>query len=92
MLHHGRSSLLIGLLFLSGCLALVKLMGRWTDAPMVAVIRESVLIVGWVAMWKPMEIFLYDLWPVLGRKRVYGRLSRMPVHVRLEDAPPRPSK
>ena len=26
--------------------------------------RESLLIGGWVAMWRPLEIFLYDWWPI----------------------------
>ena len=25
---------------------------------------ESLLIGGWVAMWRPLEVFIYDWWPV----------------------------
>jgi hypothetical protein len=35
-----------------------------------------------VAMWKPLEIYLYGWWPLLRRRRVYERLSRMPVEIR----------
>ena len=32
-------------------------------------------------MWRPFEIFLYDWWPILRRRRLYARLARMPVSV-----------
>jgi hypothetical protein len=40
------------------------------------------LIAGWVAMWRPLQIFLYDWWPLRRRNRVFGKLSAMPVLVR----------
>jgi len=35
----------------------------------------------WVALWRPLEIFLYDWWPILGEARLYDRLSAMQVQV-----------
>ena len=32
-------------------------------------------------MWRPLEIFLYDWWPILGEQRVRERLSRVEVRV-----------
>jgi hypothetical protein len=29
------------------------------------------LLIGWVAMWKPVEIFLYDWWPEFDKKRLF---------------------
>jgi hypothetical protein len=43
--------------------------------------RESLTIGGWVAMWRPMEIYLYDWWPLRRRTLVYRKLSRMPVEI-----------
>ena len=45
------------------------------------VVRESLLIVGWVAMWRPLEIFLYDWWPIAGEQRLHERLSRIEVRI-----------
>ena len=45
------------------------------------VLRECLLIGGWVAMWRPLEIFLYDLWPIRADARVFDRLTTMPVRV-----------
>ena len=39
------------------------------------------MIAGWVAMWRPMQIYLYDWWPLLRRSRTYAKLSQMPVEL-----------
>jgi hypothetical protein len=81
LLKQGRTSLFIGLVFLSACLLLSKLLlGREADT-WAAVVRESLTIGGWVAMWRPMQIYLYDWWPLRRRSRVYVKLSHMPVEV-----------
>jgi hypothetical protein len=40
-------------------------------------------IVGWVAMWRPLEIYLYDWWPVRADLRLLQRLARMKVRLQL---------
>jgi hypothetical protein len=50
--------------------------GTWA-----AVVRESLTIAGWVAMWRPMQIYLYDWWPLLQLRRVFAKLSHMPVEL-----------
>ena len=40
-------------------------------------LRESLNIAGWVAMWRPMQIYLYDWWPPRRTARIYSTLSRM---------------
>ena len=46
-----------------------------------SVISESLVIGGWVAMWRPLEVFLYEWWPIRAEARLYTRLSEMPVRV-----------
>ncbi|MGB7037540.1 MAG: hypothetical protein WBD71_18680 [Xanthobacteraceae bacterium] len=43
---------------------------------------EGMLIIGWVAMWRPLEIFLYERVPIRRRCRVLARLAAMPVVVK----------
>jgi hypothetical protein len=45
------------------------------------VLRESLAIGAWVAMWRPLEIFLYDWWPIRSERKLYDRLSAMPVRL-----------
>ncbi len=82
LMKDGRHSLLIGGLFPAACLAAAQaLQGRGTGT-VLSVARESLTIAGWVAMWRPMEIFLYEWWPLRRRWRVYEKMSRMKVEVR----------
>jgi hypothetical protein len=43
---------------------------------------QLLIIGGWVAMWRPMEIFIYEWWPLMRTGRLYEKLSRMRVEVR----------
>jgi len=81
LLKQGRTSLLIGLPFLCACLLVSKLLLGGEAGTWAAVLRESLTIAGWVAMWRPMQFYLYDWWPVRQRGRVYAKLSQMPVEV-----------
>lgn len=83
LLARGRWSLFIGLLFLALCLGASDQLGALSDRPIVQVISESFVIAGWVAMWRPMEIFLYDWWPVRSDRQVYQRLAQSDVRVTL---------
>jgi len=76
----GRISLVIGLLFLTIAFVIVNLLrGVFSDLRFGSLLSEGVLIGGWVAMWRPLEIFLYDWWPIRREARLYDRLARMPV-------------
>lgn len=85
LLRRGRASLLIGLAFLAACFGLG--LGVRTVVPGVGgdFMELGLHIVGWVAMWRPLEIFLYDWWPVRGDLRLAARLSRMRVALRNSD-------
>lgn len=81
LLKEGRTSLFIGLLFLATCIITSQLLRR-EEGTLPMVLREGLIIAGWVAMWRPMEIFLYAWWPLLRKDRLYQKLSRMDVEVR----------
>jgi hypothetical protein len=79
----GRMSLLIGIIFLAGSFVLGNaLSALLKDVAFGSVLQESLLIGGWVAMWRPLEIFLYDWWPIRAEARLHDRLAVM--HVRIE--------
>ncbi len=81
LMSRGRTSLLIGVTFLAACVIIGNaLVGLGTSA-LFLLARESLLIGGWVAMWRPIEIFLYDWWGVRRLQKDYERLSRMPVRI-----------
>ena len=81
LLQEGRASLLIGLCFLALCLLGADALANLSRNTFLRVLKESLLIGGWVAMWRPMQIFLYDWWPMVRRGRIYSNLGRASVHV-----------
>ena len=83
MFRRGRISLLIGLCVLAASFGLAQLAAGWTPGDgLRSIVQESLLIGGWVAMWRPLEVFLYDWWPIRADTRLYDRLAAMPVTVR----------
>jgi hypothetical protein len=79
----GRRSLAIGVPILIVCLLSAQLVaGYLAEAPFRRVVEESFLILGWVANWRPLEIFLYDWWPIAFRRDLYRRLSTATVESR----------
>ncbi len=85
LMQDGRRSLFTGLVFLATCLTLSKLLVGEGAGAFSVLGRESLTIAGWVAMWRPMEIYLYDWWPVRRRQKILKRLSQMPVEVRQQN-------
>jgi hypothetical protein len=73
----GRRSLSIGVVVLIVCFGAAHFAGELLlGAPFNRLVEESFLILGWVANWRPLEIFLYDWWPVTRRRDLYRRLSK----------------
>ncbi len=87
LMKDGLKSLAIGLGFLATCLIGSQMLAGLSTNPLTNVLRESLTIGGWVAMWRPMEIYLYSWWPVQRLGRVYRKMSRMKVELRVRKAP-----
>ena len=81
LFRRGRTSLAIGVCVLGVSLAAGNLVGRFFSSHIAGILQESLLIGGWVAMWRPMEIFLYDWWPIRAEATLADRLSVMPVRI-----------
>jgi hypothetical protein len=81
LMQRGRRSLVIGLCFLASCLLLAEQIGHASAGTFATILRESVIIGGWVAMWRPLEIFLYDWWPLASRRRMFEKLARATVRI-----------
>jgi hypothetical protein len=82
LMRQGQVTLVIGSLFLLACFLAGELLGRLGTGPLIGFGRESLIIAGWVAMWRPMQIYLYDWWPLRRAERVFEKMRRMPVRVR----------
>jgi hypothetical protein len=81
MWRRGRMALLIGVAFLAVCLFARSLLLA-SSSTAAHIVAEGLLIVGWVAMWGPLDIFLYGWWPIYGRVKLFDRLARLEVELR----------
>jgi hypothetical protein len=81
LLRLGRTALIIGLLFLTSCLLLAGLANTWWPGTIGGIVSEGLTIAGWVAMWRPLEIYLYDWWPLRAERHILDRLARMSVQL-----------
>jgi len=79
----GRRSLGIGIIVLAICLLVGQFIsGRMGSGYPARFLEESLIILGWVANWKPIEIMLYDWLPIRRRIDLYRRLSKAEVTLR----------
>jgi len=77
----GRYALPIGLGVLALCVMGARLArGFWTGQ-FGALIGEGLIILGWVANWRPLEIFLYDWVPIVRHRNLLRRLSQAEIMV-----------
>jgi hypothetical protein len=82
LLRRGRISLVIGVAFVAAAVVVGDLIASlFTREHLAVVLKESLAIGGWVAMWGPLDILLYEWWPVRAEVRLYDRLSAMVVEV-----------
>lgn len=83
LLRRGRTSLLIGLTVLAAAIAAGDFLATLLRTSRIGeILRQSLTIGGWVSMWRPLEIFLYDWWPIRNEARLSDRLAAMPVRIR----------
>lgn len=92
LFHTGRISLAIGLVVLAAFTLVGQVISGATPGGGVGeIVRESLAIGGWVAMWRPLEVFLYDWWPIRADARLFDRLAAMPVGIRYAAATTSPA-
>jgi hypothetical protein len=84
LMRQGRTSLIVGLSFLVACFVIGQLVAQAGTGTWHGLARESLTIGGWVAMWRPLQIYLYEWWPLRYRGAIYRKLSAMDVELRVE--------
>ena len=80
--REGRLTLAIGFAFLFICISLRQLIFAFAPGTLPHIVAESLLILGWVAMWRPVQLFLYEWWPLRRDRDIFARLRDMPVELR----------
>jgi hypothetical protein len=81
LMRRGRLSLGVGVIFLVTCLLLGQLVAKSSSGSAANILVEGLTICGWVAMWRPLEVYLYDWWPLLEERRRLDLLARIRVRI-----------
>ena len=79
--RYGRSTLLIGLSFLTIALLARQMVSSVSHELAAQIFADALLIIGWVAMWEPVTVLLYELWPIIQMKKVYQKISDMEIDI-----------
>ncbi len=88
LMRTGQISLIIGIAFMALCLTLSKIIAEQFPVSTTAEwLREGLAVGSWVAMWKPIDIYLYGWWPILRRLRIYQKMSRLRVELKIKASP-----
>ncbi len=82
--RRGQMILGVGLTVLVACLTLAEFTHAWPPGHLRELVREGLVITGWVAMWRPLEALLYDWWPLIDERRQVRRLREALVAIRYE--------
>lgn len=85
ILEQGRKNLIIALAFLFFCLLTIRLLSAFEESLLNTLLSEGFLIIGWVAMWEPVHIFLYGWWPIIHKRNIYQKIIDMDVYI--EESP-----
>lgn len=75
----GKVALLFGSLVMILTVALRAMLGEWLATPVGQVIGEGLLILGWVVLWRPAELLLFERWENRQERKLLGRLAHIPV-------------
>lgn len=83
----GYATLWRGLVFLALCLLGSRLMGEIDLLPgfIERFIDEGLVIAGWVALWYPLDVLLYQRWPLARERRLYENLRDMQLEFEFRD-------
>ncbi|MCX7978349.1 MAG: hypothetical protein N2578_05040 [Bdellovibrionaceae bacterium] len=76
--------LFVGLITLATCLGTAGLLPTQGSAAL-TILREGIVIVGWVSMWRPFELILFDWYPLYDKLRFLRKLIEIEIEVNFEE-------
>ncbi|HEU5228702.1 MAG TPA: hypothetical protein VFU49_12880 [Ktedonobacteraceae bacterium] len=76
-------ALLLGMLFLVGGVLLSQFLERITFLPpyLSTVFSDGFVIAFWVILWRPVDFFLFELWPFWKEDRIYKQMMAMEINI-----------
>ena len=76
----GRKELGFGLAFLAACLLIAGVVQAWGGYGFVRdYMVEGLVIIGWIALWHPVDMLIFARWPNLRDRRLLSHIKQMQV-------------
>lgn len=82
----GQVALVLGLVLLVALISVSELLAP-ASSRVIRVLREGLLILSWVVMWRPVEALIYDWLPIRRERKLMQRLHDAPTDVRTGKGP-----
>ena len=82
-MHTARVTLLAGSAIFIISLALYAFLGGLIATPVRSGIGEGLLVLGWVALWRPIDLLLFERFESRLERQLLDRLARIPVEFRV---------
>jgi hypothetical protein len=75
---------LVGILTLAVFLTLAQMIPHGVQSAVLSILREGLVIFGWVSIWKPIELILFDWYPLWQQIKLYQKLATLEIDVKFE--------
>ncbi len=85
-LKRAQVFLAIGLLVLAACLGLAQNIKVPTPPGALGILKEGIVIFGWVSIWKPIELVLFDWYPIYEKVRLNRKLLGMEIDIHYSES------
>lgn len=73
--------LLIGLTILITCISVAQSLLVPSPPGYLGILREGIVIFGWVSIWKPIELILFDWFPLYEKIKLYEKLLKTDINI-----------
>lgn len=80
-LKRSQLYLFIGIVILFVCLSAAENIDASSLTGVSGILREGLMIFGWVSLWKPIELILFDWYPLYQKIRLYKKLEETETEV-----------
>lgn len=75
--QQARKMLYLGLGFMLLCMLIRAIWVPEDTTTLMSSIREGLLVIGWVALWKPVEELIFNWWPIKDELRLWESFQRL---------------
>ncbi len=86
-LRRSQVTLVLGLGVLAALLSIAQNIPVSQPPGALGILREGLVIFGWVSVWKPIELILFDWYPMVEKQRLFRRLLEADIDVRFSETP-----